>query len=85
MPKKGQRPEATIRNQGLTPKKVKYNPFTPMSSLLGAAFSLVTFFWRPKESNQRKGPGYAAVPKIALHSVAQNKLALNAWLLPDYL
>ena len=59
-----------------------------MSSLLGAAFSLVTFFWRPKESNQRKGPGYAAVPKIALHSVAQNKLAFRFLLLPgilDYL
>ena len=50
-----------------------------MSSLPGAAFSLVTFFWRPKESNQRKGPGYASVPKIALHSVAQNKLALSAF------
>ncbi|MCB0846591.1 MAG: hypothetical protein KDE26_25250, partial [Bacteroidetes bacterium] len=28
---------------------------------------------------------YASVPKIALHSVAQNKLALSAWHLPGYL
>ena len=85
MPKKGQRLEATMRNQRLTTKMVKNNPFTPMSSLLGAAFSLVTFFWRPKESNQRKGSGYASVPKIALHSVAQNKLALRFLLLPGVL
>ncbi len=42
-----------------------------------SAFGLVTFFWRPKESNQRKGSGHASVPKIALHSVAQNKLAFR--------
>ena len=46
--------------------------------LLLSAFVLVTFFWRPKESNQRKGSGYASVPKIALHSVAQNKLAFRS-------
>ncbi|MCB9278933.1 MAG: hypothetical protein H6562_08465 [Lewinellaceae bacterium] len=80
MPKRDKDQKQQTENQKLINQKIKSNPFTPMSSLLGA-FSFVTFFWRPKESKQ-KAPGYAAVPKIALHSVAQNKLALNAWLKP---
>ena len=42
-------------------------------------------FGAQKKVTKEKAPAAASVPKIALHSVAQNKLALNAWLLPDYL
>ena len=76
MPKKGQRPEATNRNQYLINQKIKSNPFTPAFFLPGFALisqaRLKQYAVRPLHSGQcRNGPSADAGPSLAI-SVAHS-------------